>query len=602
MPDELIIDVICARLKETDCQTNGWLLDGFPRTKSQADALTAAGMVPDCFVMLDVPEDVLVERVTGRRTDPVTGKIYHMTFKPPETAEIAQRLVQRSDDTAEKIRVRYREFQSHVDAIKSCYADKMVRVDGTVSSADVSKCIRDVLTRAASMKVDGGKNDKDGKNGGGGGAAAGRGAASGQTPAEAATAAGMLSMIALDKTLTGYFRTRGWAFPPALAGMIGVFATLLALQKAAPEAAEAVSDGLSPAVAFIKAWLPLFFVPPLVVLPTKLHLLAGAGAQLSALVVVGAALSLSSAGLLGQALYQLLPAPAGTAAATSVKSAPMPSLPPPVVPATVATAMLLASALAPVGPGPKAALQTAFGTTSTVTGFLLGNTLPAATKKNFHPVLACAVAAVAANWALSAATGVPLGTILAAYFGSGSGRGAGDLISSFLGPAVISFGVQLYQYRAMLLDNATRMVAATAFSAGFGLTSSAVLAKALLRGAPAETALAPLTRCITTPLALAGARLTGADPSLSALIVVITGILGASFGPAFLDAIGVKDPVSVGVAVGAGAHGLGTAALAHDPVKFASSVVSMTLTGLFTVVFMAHGPTLSKLKQLALAP
>ena len=96
VPDELIIDVICARLKQEDCQTQGWLLDGFPRTKAQADALTKAGMVPDCFLMLDVPEEVLVERVTGRRTDPVTGKIYHMTFKPPETPEISARLVQRS--------------------------------------------------------------------------------------------------------------------------------------------------------------------------------------------------------------------------------------------------------------------------------------------------------------------------------------------------------------------------------------------------------------------------------------------------------------------------------------------------------------------------
>ena len=96
VPDELIIDVICARLKQEDCQTQGWLLDGFPRTKTQADALTKAGMVPDCFLMLDVPEEILVERVTGRRTDPVTGKIYHMTFKPPETPEIAARVVQRS--------------------------------------------------------------------------------------------------------------------------------------------------------------------------------------------------------------------------------------------------------------------------------------------------------------------------------------------------------------------------------------------------------------------------------------------------------------------------------------------------------------------------
>jgi adenylate kinase len=153
VPDELITNVICDRLKESDCETKGWLLDGFPRTKSQADALSAAGMVPDCFVMLDVPEEILVERVTGRRTDPVTGKIYHMKFNPPESDEVASRLVQRSDDTAEKIIVRYKEFQGHIDAIKSCYLDKMVRIDGSVSQADVSKCVSNILASASKKGI-----------------------------------------------------------------------------------------------------------------------------------------------------------------------------------------------------------------------------------------------------------------------------------------------------------------------------------------------------------------------------------------------------------------------------------------------------------------
>ena len=152
VPDELIIGVICDRLKESDCETNGWLLDGFPRTKSQADALSAAGMVPDCFVMLDVPEAVLVERVTGRRTDPVTGKIYHMKFNPPTDDIVSSRLVQRSDDTAEKIIVRYREFQSHIDAIKSCYEDKMVRVDGSIAQSEVSGLVSSILENASSRK------------------------------------------------------------------------------------------------------------------------------------------------------------------------------------------------------------------------------------------------------------------------------------------------------------------------------------------------------------------------------------------------------------------------------------------------------------------
>ena len=141
VPDSLIIDVICDRLKEGDCVEKGWLLDGFPRTKAQAEALNKAGMVPDCFLLLDVDESILVDRVTGRRTDPETGAIYHMTTKPPETKEIADRLVQRSDDTADKIKLRYREFKNHIDEIKACYEDKMVWVDGAQAPDVVSECI-----------------------------------------------------------------------------------------------------------------------------------------------------------------------------------------------------------------------------------------------------------------------------------------------------------------------------------------------------------------------------------------------------------------------------------------------------------------------------
>lgn len=82
------------------------MLDGFPRTQAQAKALEEAGVKADCFLFLNVPDDVLVERVVGRRTDPVTGKIYHMTFSPPESDEVASRLEQRSDDTEEKVKVR----------------------------------------------------------------------------------------------------------------------------------------------------------------------------------------------------------------------------------------------------------------------------------------------------------------------------------------------------------------------------------------------------------------------------------------------------------------------------------------------------------------
>ncbi|KAJ6744758.1 ADENYLATE KINASE 8 [Salix purpurea] len=85
-----------------DSQENGWLLDGCPRSLSQATALKEFGLQPDLFILLEVNEEILVERVVGRRLDPATGKIYHLNYSPPETEEIAARLTQRFDDTEDK--------------------------------------------------------------------------------------------------------------------------------------------------------------------------------------------------------------------------------------------------------------------------------------------------------------------------------------------------------------------------------------------------------------------------------------------------------------------------------------------------------------------
>jgi adenylate kinase len=96
VPDNVIIDLVVDRLAQDDCKANGFLLDGFPRTAAQAEALKEAGVEIDAFILMDVPAEVLVERVEGRRLDPETGKIYHMTFSPPENDEIADRLTQRA--------------------------------------------------------------------------------------------------------------------------------------------------------------------------------------------------------------------------------------------------------------------------------------------------------------------------------------------------------------------------------------------------------------------------------------------------------------------------------------------------------------------------
>jgi adenylate kinase len=133
LPDETMISIILARLDQDDCRTRGWLLDGFPRTGAQAEALAKAGVSCDVFIHLDVPDDILVERVVGRRSDPVTGKIYHMKYTPPETDEIRDRLVQRSDDTDEKIGVRIRAFHDNLSAVLGNYCDVTHKFDGNRS-------------------------------------------------------------------------------------------------------------------------------------------------------------------------------------------------------------------------------------------------------------------------------------------------------------------------------------------------------------------------------------------------------------------------------------------------------------------------------------
>ena len=126
------------------------MLDGFPRTQAQAKALEDAGITADCFLFLNVPDEVLVERVVGRRTDPETVKIYHMKFSPPEDDEVLARLEQRSDDTEEKVKVRLEQFHANVDAVKDSYTDIMVVIDGNRAPDVVSKEISEAIEAKSS--------------------------------------------------------------------------------------------------------------------------------------------------------------------------------------------------------------------------------------------------------------------------------------------------------------------------------------------------------------------------------------------------------------------------------------------------------------------
>jgi len=145
VPEEIVVTMVLDRLRQPDCQERGWLLDGYPRSGSQAKALEDAGIRPQVFLQVNVPDEKLVDRVVGRRMDPETGKIYHLTFSPPETEEIAARLVQRSDDNEEKCRVRLQVFHENNAAVETVYSDILKQINGDQSKDAVFGEIDGVL-------------------------------------------------------------------------------------------------------------------------------------------------------------------------------------------------------------------------------------------------------------------------------------------------------------------------------------------------------------------------------------------------------------------------------------------------------------------------
>jgi len=144
VPSELIVDLVKDRLAQDDAVEKGVLLDGFPRAPDQAKAMVDAGIKVDKFVVIEVPDDTLVERGCGRRLDPETGDIYHMKFKPPP-ADIVERLVHRSDDQEEAIRNRLSIYHEQVDGIIPYFKKECVKIDGTGKPDEVWEIMKNAI-------------------------------------------------------------------------------------------------------------------------------------------------------------------------------------------------------------------------------------------------------------------------------------------------------------------------------------------------------------------------------------------------------------------------------------------------------------------------
>jgi adenylate kinase len=124
--DEIIMGMVRERIIEDDCK-NGFLFDGFPRTIPQAEALKAAGVELDAVVEIDVPDDEIIKRMSGRRVHLASGRTYHVVFNPPKVEgkddDTGEDLIQRDDDQEETVRNRLSIYHEQTEPLAKFYGD-----------------------------------------------------------------------------------------------------------------------------------------------------------------------------------------------------------------------------------------------------------------------------------------------------------------------------------------------------------------------------------------------------------------------------------------------------------------------------------------------
>lgn len=156
--DNLILQLVRDRISKDDC-TSGYLLDGFPRTIAQAEGMKKLGIDVDFVVELQVADEEIIERMSGRRIHPASGRVYHVKFNPPKTEnlddETGESLIQRDDDTEQTVRKRLQVYHKQTAQLIDYYSDNedkssgddptLVRINGSGDLKEISKNIFGLL-------------------------------------------------------------------------------------------------------------------------------------------------------------------------------------------------------------------------------------------------------------------------------------------------------------------------------------------------------------------------------------------------------------------------------------------------------------------------
>lgn len=153
--DDIIIELVKQRIRGDDC-ANGFLFDGFPRTIPQAEALDAAGIALDAVIEIQVPDDEVVKRMSGRRIHPGSGRVYHLLYNPPQAEgvddETGEALVQREDDREDTVRDRLAVYRRQTHPLVKFYEAgaargqlRCIAVDGRGGVREIETAILNAL-------------------------------------------------------------------------------------------------------------------------------------------------------------------------------------------------------------------------------------------------------------------------------------------------------------------------------------------------------------------------------------------------------------------------------------------------------------------------
>ena len=416
-----------------------------------------------------------------------------------------------------------------------------------------------------------------------------------ELPKPLSAAAPVATFIAIHTALRHTLPRLGIKFPVTVIGMLCGFVLLCLLPQ---ERAERVVDYFDPACRLLRDWLAAIFAPGFIALPLAMPPVSVADlAAFLLLCAFGLAATIASNVAIASLLAPRTPIDFEQRDLGTPDAGPPPSRPNPFP----ASQQAWLAGVALFGAGLHLKLRDPFTLCASLLATTLGSFSIATTKCSpavktwLHPFLTCSLVTLGACAGIGAATGAGGHAILQAYAAAG---GAGNLLSHLMGPTVISFAFQLYEYRAQLRRRAVQVIGTATIGSFVGMATSAIAARAISLNPALRLAL--LGRSSISALAMEICTIFQVQPpALGLLAAFATGLLAFPFGKKLLNLLGVRDPATRGLALAGAAHGGGLLAISDEPEAFPFAALGMNLFGTCAVCLVSVPPVARLLRRLA---